>query len=85
MISKKSVIYRFLCIWWVLIIMPPRNRRIRIMFFCELTYDMIINTQFTQNIGRAYSMFYPYEGYRSVTPLDAARVNRTIFHNHSVH
>ena len=30
-------------------------------------------------------MFYPYEGYRSVTPLDAARVNRTIFHNHSVH
>ena len=30
-------------------------------------------------------MFYPYEGYRSVTPLDAARVNRTIVHNHSVH
>ena len=29
-------------------------------------------------------MFYPYEGYRSVTPLDAARVNRTIFHNHFV-
>ena len=27
-------------------------------------------------------MFYPDEGYRSVTPLDAARVNRTIFHNH---
>ena len=28
-------------------------------------------------------MFYPYEGYRSVTPLDAARVNRTtIFHHH---
>ena len=25
MISKKSVIYRFLCIWWVLINMPPRN------------------------------------------------------------
>ena len=23
--------------------------------------------------------------YRSVTPLDAARVNRTIFQNHSVH
>ena len=21
-------------------------------------------------------MFYPYEGYRSVTPLDAARVNK---------
>ena len=40
---------------------------------------------FTQMIVRPCSMFYPYEGYRSVTPLDAARVNRTIFHNHSVH
>ena len=29
-------------------------------------------------------MFYPYEEYESVTPLDAARVNRTISHNHSV-
>ena len=29
-------------------------------------------------------MFYPYERDRSVTPLDAARVNRTIFHNHSI-
>ena len=29
-------------------------------------------------------MFYPCEGYRSVTPPDAARVNRTIFHYHSV-
>ena len=38
----------------------------------------------TQNIVRACSMFY-HEGYRSVTPLDAARVNRTIFHNHFVH
>ena len=28
-------------------------------------------------------MFYPYEGYRSVAPRDAARVNKTIFHNHS--
>ena len=43
---------------------------------------MIVNTPFysTQNIVRACSMRYPYEGYRSVTPLDAARVNRTIFH-----
>ena len=30
-------------------------------------------------------MFYPHEGYRSVTPLDAARVNGTIFYNHYVH
>ena len=29
-------------------------------------------------------MFYPHEGYRSVTHLDATRVNRTISHNHSV-
>ena len=43
---------------------------------------MIIITQFTQNIVRARSMLHPYyEGYRSVTPQDAARVNRTIFHN----
>ena len=46
---------------------------------------MIINAQFHKKIVRAFSMFYPYEGYRSVTPLDAARVNRTIFQNHSVH
>ena len=37
---------------------------------------------FTKNV-RARSMFYPYEGYWSVTPLDAAMVNRTIYH--SVH
>ena len=29
-------------------------------------------------------MFYPPEGYRSVTPLDAARVNRTILGYRSV-
>ena len=53
--------------------------------FCELNlrYELILS--FTQNIVRACSLFYPYEGYRSVTPLDAAGVNRTIFHNHSVH
>ena len=53
---------------------------------------MVINTQFHKNkkqkkrkIVRACSMFFPCEGCRSVTPLDAARVNRMIFHNHSVH
>ena len=48
---------------------------------------MIINTQFyTKYRSRVFysSVFYIYEGYRSVTPLDAADVNRTIFHNHSV-
>ena len=38
MISKKNVIYRFLCIWWVLITMAPRSNRylvhiITIFFF----------------------------------------------------
>jgi len=45
----------------------------------------VVHQIFTQIIVRPCSMFYPYEGYRSVTPLDAARVNRTVFHNHSVH
>ena len=48
------------------------------------TTPMILIRSFAE-IVRACSMFYPYEGYRSVTPLDAAKVNRTIFHNHSVH
>ena len=61
-------------------------RRVRIIWFLwtEPTIRLLI-LSFTQNIVRVCSMFYPYEGYRSVTPLDAARVNRTIFHNHSVH
>ena len=61
-------------------------RRVRIIWFLwtKPTIWLLI-LSFTQNIVRGYSMFYPYEGYRSVTPLDAARVNRTIFHNHSVH
>ena len=47
---------------------------------------MTINTQLLKKkIVRACSLFYPYEGYRSVTPLDAARVNRTIFDTHSGH
>ena len=46
---------------------------------------LILKYSVSLKIVCACSMFYPYEGYRSVTPLDAARVNRTIFHNHSVH
>ena len=35
---------------------------------------------------RVCSIFNPHEGYnRSVTPLDATRVDRTIFHNDYVH
>ena len=61
-------------------------RHVRIIWFLwtKPTIWLLI-LSFTQNIVRACSMFHPYEGYRSVTPLDAARVNRTIFHNHSVH
>ena len=60
-------------------------RRVRIVWFLwtKPTIWLLI-LSFAQNIVRACSMFYPYEGYESVTPLDVARVNRTIFHNHSV-
>ena len=45
---------------------------------------MIMNTQcHTKYRSRVFNV-YPYEVYRSVTPLDVARVNWTIFHNHSV-
>ena len=59
-------------------------RHVRIIWFLwtKPTIWLLI-LSFTQNIVRACSMFY-HEGYRSVTPLDAARVNRTIFHYHSV-
>ena len=39
----------------------------------------MIILSFTQHIVRACSLFYPHEGYRSVPPLDAATVNRTVF------
>ena len=61
-------------------------RRVRIIWFLwtkPTIWSFILI--FTQNIVRACSMFYSYEGYRSVNPLDAARLNRTIFDNHSVH
>ena len=61
-------------------------RHVRIVWFLwTIRTIWLLILSFTQNIVRACSMFYPYEGYRSVTPLDAAGVNRTIFHNHSVH
>ena len=51
-------------------------RRVRIICFLwtKPTIWLLI-LSFTQNIVRACSMFYPYEGYRWVTPLDAARVD----------
>ena len=42
------------------------------MVFVNQTYDMIINTQFYK-ISFARVLCYPYEGYGSVTPLDATR------------
>ena len=41
-------------------------------------------TSFTEGRSRM-SLFNPREGHRSVTPLDAARVSRTILHDHSAH
>ena len=60
-------------------------RRVRIIWFLwtKPTIWLLI-LSFTQNIFRACLCFI-LEGCRSVTPLDAARVNRTIFHNHPVH
>ena len=51
-------------------------------FWLNLRYNCWYKISFARVLP---GMFYPYEGYRSVTPLDAARVNRTIFHNHCVH
>ena len=59
--------------------------RYQVCFLWTKRTIWLLILSFTQNIIRACFMFYPYEGYRSVTPLDAARVNRTIFRNHSVH
>ena len=43
-------------------------------------------TKFTEGRSRVFCILSSWRIYcRSVTPLDAARVNRTIFHNHSVH
>ena len=49
---------------------------------------MVINGQFHKNflqkIVGACSVFILHEGYTSVTPLDAAEVDRTIFPGHYV-
>ena len=42
-------------------------------------------TNFMDGRSRVFYIFNPREGYRSVTPLNATRVNGAIFHNHSVH
>ena len=52
---------------------------------------MVVDTQFHKFHGRPFArvLCIPHERYRSVTPLGATRVNRTILHdvvhNHSAH
>ena len=51
------------------------------MVFVNYIYDMVVDCSVPQVLWyavRAYSIFIPHEIYRSVTPLDATRVNRTI-------
>ena len=49
-------------------------------------YSGVLILSFTKKKNvRACSVFHPYEGYRSVTPLDAARVNRTNLKNEAEH
>ena len=54
-------------------------RRVRIIWFLwtkPTIWSLILS--FTQNIVRAYSMFYPYEGYKSVTPLYTCRIGLVV-------
>ena len=58
-------------------------RCVRIIWFLWTKPTMwLLILSFIQNIARVCSMFYLYEGYRSVTPLDAAgstgRFSKTI-------
>ena len=52
--------------------------------YSQLTFFNLKKKNLHKICVRAYSMFYPYEGYRSVTPLDAARVNRTILQHRRI-
>ena len=62
---------------------------IRYVIWCLWTkltiWLLILSFTILRKVVRACSIFYPHGGYRSVTPLDAARVNRTIFHNYCIH
>ena len=55
-------------------------------YYLVLRNTLVLILSFTKKkIIRACCMFYPYEGYRPVTPLDAARVNRTNLKNEAEH
>ena len=77
---------------WVEIIIHCTTRRISLhnsqICFSFMIYCLWIKPgcEYTasQKVVRAGSIFCLHEGYRSVTPLDVVRVNRTIFHNLSV-
>ena len=49
------------------------------MVFVSKTYEMIINTQFYTNYRPRVFCFIMKDTYRSVTPLDAARVKQDDF------
>ena len=60
------------------------------MVFVNCIYDVVVDTQFHKFHGRPfarvlYQVFIPHERCRSVTPLGATRVNRTILHGRAVH
>ena len=67
---------RWTCLFYVSFIIPAR------FLWTKPTIWLSI-LSFTTNRSRVFYVLSLL--YRSVTPLDAASVNRTIFHNHSVH
>ena len=75
--------------WWVclfLFLTIYRPRAGIVNHAASDYYSGVLTLSFTKKkIVRACSMFYPYEGYSSVTPMDAARVNRTNLKNEAEH
>ena len=62
-----------------------QTRSYNMVLWTKPTIWLIRSTQFcTKYRSRVFYVLFLWR-IKSVTPLDAARVNRTIFHNHSVH
>ena len=80
--------YSFLSTWVCLFLFLPvyRPRTGIVKRAASDYYSGVLILSFTKKkFVRACSMFYPYEGYRSVIPLDAARVRRTNLKNEAEH
>ena len=60
-------------------------RHVRIIWFLWTKHTIWLLYWVLHNISSARVLCFIMKDIRSVTPLDAARANRTIFHNHSVH